>query len=123
MTEYLPSAVNIFGANGLISRVGVSHYPHLSPGYLSSTFDTLYFTFDERGNVCEEMYKNEGVRQRKGYASYGTPLTDTSEVFIGIAQGVCFGFGAQFGYYTDFETGLILCTYRYYDPQTGRWIN
>ena len=26
------------------------------------------------------------------------------------------------GYYTDHETGLILCTHRYYDPQTGRWL-
>ena len=33
-----------------------------------------------------------------------------------------FEFGGQFGYYTDGETGLILCTHRYYDPQTGRWL-
>ena len=33
------------------------------------------------------------------------------------------GYGAQFGYYADTETGLILCTFRYYDPNIGRWIN
>lgn len=33
-----------------------------------------------------------------------------------------FGFGGQAGYYTDTETGLILCTHRYYDPQAGRWL-
>lgn len=32
------------------------------------------------------------------------------------------GFGAKWGYYTDHATGLILCTLRYYDPQTGRWL-
>ena len=26
------------------------------------------------------------------------------------------------GYYTDTETGLILCSLRYYDPQAGRWL-
>ncbi|MEM5768882.1 MAG: RHS repeat-associated core domain-containing protein [Bacillota bacterium] len=30
--------------------------------------------------------------------------------------------GAQWGYYTDTETGLILCTHRYYDPANGRWL-
>ena len=33
-----------------------------------------------------------------------------------------FGYKAQAGYYTDSETGLILCTYRYYDPTVGRWL-
>src|SRR5439155_19284268 len=33
------------------------------------------------------------------------------------------GFGAQWGYYTDGETGLILCTFRFYDPATGRFLN
>ena len=32
------------------------------------------------------------------------------------------GFGAQAGYYTDHETGLILAGHRYYDPAEGRWI-
>jgi len=33
-----------------------------------------------------------------------------------------FGFGGQAGYYTDVETGLILCTNRHYDPQQGRFL-
>ena len=28
---------------------------------------------------------------------------------------------AKYGYYTDAETGLILCLHRYYDPAAGRW--
>ncbi|HEY3330283.1 MAG TPA: hypothetical protein VGK19_09710 [Capsulimonadaceae bacterium] len=30
------------------------------------------------------------------------------------------GFGGQYGYYTDRDTGLVLCTHRYYDPVRGR---
>lgn len=33
-----------------------------------------------------------------------------------------FGFQGQAGYYTDGETGLLYCTFRYYDPSTGRWL-
>jgi RHS repeat-associated protein len=32
------------------------------------------------------------------------------------------GFGGQVGYYTDAETGFVLCTARYYDPTLGRWL-
>jgi len=32
------------------------------------------------------------------------------------------GFGAQWGYQSDNETGLVLCTNRYYDPQQGRFL-
>jgi len=32
------------------------------------------------------------------------------------------GYNGQWGYYTDSETGLMLCTYRYYDPANGRWL-
>jgi RHS repeat-associated protein len=36
-----------------------------------------------------------------------------------------YGYKGQYGYYTDrqgVDTGLILCTYRYYDPATGGWL-
>ena len=32
------------------------------------------------------------------------------------------GFGGQAGYYTEAETGLVLCTNRHYNPQTGRFL-
>gem|GEM_PF-1918587 len=34
-----------------------------------------------------------------------------------------FGYEAQQGYYTDQSTGLILTTFRYYDPAAGRFLN
>ena len=33
------------------------------------------------------------------------------------------GYGAQWGCYTDRETGLVLMGFRYYDPGTGRFLN
>lgn len=33
-----------------------------------------------------------------------------------------FGYKAQFGFYTDTETGLQLLTFRYYDPSSGRFL-
>ncbi|MDE2127875.1 MAG: RHS repeat-associated core domain-containing protein [Armatimonadetes bacterium] len=33
------------------------------------------------------------------------------------------GFGSQYGYYSDSETGLQLLGYRYYDPAEGRFVN
>jgi RHS repeat-associated protein len=34
-----------------------------------------------------------------------------------------FGYEAQAGYYTDQSTGLILTTFRYYDPGAARFLN
>ena len=34
-----------------------------------------------------------------------------------------YGYGGQAGYYTDSETGLCAVLWRYYDPNTGRWLN
>lgn len=33
-----------------------------------------------------------------------------------------YGYKGQWGYYTDSETGLLLLTYRYLDPTTGRFL-
>jgi len=33
------------------------------------------------------------------------------------------GYGGQAGYYSDSETGLELCTFRFYDPANGRFVN
>ncbi len=104
-------ATNTFGANGLTSRRDA----------LGS--DTFY-TFDERGNVSERTNGTGQVLTRhiadaygktSAYDAGGTPLAQVPDPYS--------GFGGKHGYYTDVETGLILCTFRYYDPNTGRWLN
>ena len=94
-------AVNTTGASGLVSR-------HTSAG---STF----YTFDERGNISQRLSSIGTVASSDLYDAYGS-RTGTA------AQADPFGYGAQAGYYTDTETGLVLCTHRYYDPAAGRWL-
>ena len=94
------AASNSFGADGLISR-------HTSSG-------SVFYTFDERGNVSQRTSSTGAVISSDVYDAFGTrSSTGGADVF---------GYGAQAGYYTDAETGLVLCTHRYYDSSTGRWL-
>ena len=93
-------ASNTFGADGLVSR-------HNAAG-------TTFYAFDERGNVTQRLSSNAAVQSNDLYDAYGT-RTST-------AGNDVWGFEAQSGYYTDAETGLILCTRRFYDPQNGRFL-
>ena len=114
-------ALNTLGANGLVSRweqskdsstSGMTGATDATEGNLSGT---AFYSFDERGNVSDVDYANSSYTDVLGtaYDAYGIG---------GSGLGV-FAFGGKFGYYTDSETGLVLCTYRYYDPNTGRWLN
>ncbi len=96
-------ALNTFGADGLVS----SRRPKL----------TLY-TFDDRGNVCQRVQATtKTVSSTDDYTAYGSRIMVSQG-----SQPDPFGYGAQAGYYTDTETGLILCTHRFYDPNNGRWL-
>ena len=98
------AATNTFGADGLVSRRSVTGTPA-----------TTFYTFDERGSVSQRLDSSGSVLSTDLYDSYGS-RTGTA------AQPDPFGFEAQAGYYTDAETGLILCTHRFYDPATGRFL-
>jgi RHS repeat-associated protein len=96
------TATNTYGLAGLISR-------HTASG---STF----YEFDPQGTVV----------QRLNSAGSNT-VTSTADAFGNIANSGTvsdpFGYEAESGYYTDQSTGLLLSTYRYYDPQSGRYLN
>jgi RHS repeat-associated protein len=96
-------AVNTFGAQGLLSR------------HVTSTNASTFYTFDERGNVAQRTDGTGAVLSTDLYDAYG-------KLLAGGASGTSWGFEAQSGYYTDSETGLVLCTHRYYDPQAGRFL-
>jgi len=92
-----------FGANGLVSR------------HTTATNASVFYTFDERGNVAQRLDAGGSVLSTDLYDAFGArtgtaPATDP------------WGFGAQWGYQSDAETGLVLCTNRYYDPQQGRFV-
>ncbi len=93
-------AVNTFGANGLVSRSTPSG-------------GTTFYAFDERGNVSQRVGGNGALLSTDLYDAFGNKRAGPADVF---------GFGGQAGYYTDAETGLILCTNRHYDPQQGRFL-
>jgi RHS repeat-associated protein len=89
------TATNTFGAGGLLSR--------------RSGGTSVFYTFDPQGSAAQRLDSAGAVLSSHVWDAYGTgqstPLT--ADVF---------GYGAQWGYYTDVETGLQLLTYRYYDP-------
>jgi len=99
-------AQSMFGAQGLVSR-------NTQANGLSSA-GTLWYAFDERGNVSARTGSSGGVASSDLSDAFGN-VTSTGGPDV-------FGFGGQAGYYTDAETGLILCTHRHYDPQQGRFL-
>lgn len=96
------TATNTFAGGGLVSR------------RVGST--TTYYAFDERGNVAQRISAAGAVTTSDLYDGYGAR---TSTVAV---QPDPFGYGGEFGYFTDVETGLVLCTHRYYDPAAGRFV-
>ena len=94
-------ATNTFGAAGLVSR-------HGSAG-------SIFYTFDQQGSVAQRLDSSGNVLASNMYSAHGigSGTASTNDPF---------GYNGQWGYYTDVETGLILCTYRYYDPNTGRFL-
>jgi RHS repeat-associated protein len=95
-------ATNTYGLTGLISR-------HTSSG-------SSFYEFDPQGTVV----------QRLNSAGSNT-ITSTADAFGNVASSGTvsdpFGYEAQAGYYTDQSTGLILTTFRYFDPVNGRFLN
>ena len=96
-------ALNTFGANGLVSR------------HTTATNASVFYTFDERGNLAQRLDAGGSVLSIDLYDAFGarTGTAPPSDPW---------GFEAQWGYQSDTETGLVLCTSRYYDPQQGRFV-
>jgi len=98
------AAVNTFGADGLVSR------------RTAATSTSVFYLFDEHGNVAQRTSKTGAVTGSDLFDTYGTRSGTAS------TQPDPFGFEGQAGYYTDTKTGLILCTHRFYDPAQGRFL-
>ena len=94
-------ATNTFEINGLVSR--------------NDSSGTNFYAFDPQGSTAERVDSSGTLVSSDCYNAWGTASTTAS-------AAVVFGYIAQWGYYTDAETGLVLCTHRYYDPAHGRWL-
>jgi RHS repeat-associated protein len=95
-------AVNTFGALGLTARY-------------SGTSEE-YYIFDTQGSVAERINSSGGIDTNLDTDAFGAVASSASFTDP-------FGYEAQAGYYTDQSTGLILTTFRYYDPANGRFLN
>lgn len=94
-------ATNTFGAQGLLSR--------------REGANSTFYTFDPQGSVVQRLSAAGAVQSSHQFTAYGVEVTAP-------ASSDPFGSKAQWGYYTDRETGLQLLTHRYYDPQAGRFL-
>jgi RHS repeat-associated protein len=74
---------------------------------------SAFYAFDERGNVANVLNQWGGHEDDSAFNAWGGRFWGRSDSTA---------FGGQWGYYTDSETGLILCTQRYYDPAAQRWV-
>lgn len=113
-----PLTVNTFGVAGLVSRTARGQ------GFGPNQFGPAsYYAFDPQGSVSRVVTPQDSsltwpppppdVSEPLTYTAHGEPLTGSVTPW---------GFGAQWGYYTDEGTGLQLLTNRYYDPSAGRFV-
>ena len=86
----------ILGANGLLVYGGTA------------------YQFDPQGNVAHLLNDNGYADAHLAYDAWGQLMSGTNPT--------PYGYKAQWGYYTDVETGILLLTHRYLDPATGRFL-
>lgn len=95
------SALNTWGANGLVSR--------------RTNSTTLLYSFDPSGSGSLLTDGNANVIASSVADGFGnTATTATDDPY--------FGFGGQWGYYYDAQDGLHLLGHRFYDRSTGRFL-
>ena len=85
--------------------------------FIHTTLGDAIPAYDGNGNITALVNATTGaVVARYEYGPFGEPLRATGPM----ARGNPFRFSTK---YADEETGLCYYGYRYYQPQTGRWIN
>jgi RHS repeat-associated protein len=83
----------------------------------TDTSGSYYSAYDGNGNLTAMISSSTGTAAAKyEYSPYGELLTSTG-TYAGTNP---FRFSTK---YTDSETGLAYFGYRYYNPETGRWLN
>lgn len=94
-----------WGANGLVSE-------RLVPQSRS-----LWYHFGPQGETRQLTNASGAVADSYVYSAYGQPVASTA------TDANPFRYGGAYGYYTDNNAGLALCTRRWYDPDTARWLS
>lgn len=123
------SAVNTFGVDGWRARYypGGTFYTFLfdpqgsmtqkenATSYSKPHDNTGPYSFLAYSNAVYEAYGVANVPEQAPGDTYWPNLPPPAQIDP-------VGFGGQYGYYTDRETGLVLMGHRYYDPGTGRFL-
>ena len=100
-------ATNTFSPMGLLAR--------------TSSTRTLLYTQDFQGNVSQQYDSSSGsLIASYMFDAYGARNSSSNDQ-AAINEPFT-GFGGGAGYYTDWETGLEMLGYRYYDPGAGRFL-
>jgi RHS repeat-associated protein len=95
------TAVNTFGNHGLISR--------------QTGGRSVFYSFDPQGSTSQRLDLGASAITTNIFDAYGTSVNTAS-------PSDPFGYGSQFSYAGDVETGLILLGHRYYDATEGRFV-
>lgn len=103
-------------SNGVVT----SYYVWGTEGLLGRMTPTsgkeTWYQYDVTGNVTHRLDGTGRVMSNDKYDVWGNILSGGD-----LTDPV--GYHGKQGYYTDHETGLVLCLHRYYDPSSGRWIS
>jgi RHS repeat-associated protein len=83
------------------------------------TSQTYYYHFGPSGETKQLTDSSGNVTDTYSYTAYGVQTS-----FSGTTENP-FRYGGSVGYYSDTatgNTGIILCTNRWYSPEMGRWL-
>jgi RHS repeat-associated protein len=134
------AAANGFGADGWRMRFypGALYASPAPTNYFGQSYGSRYYayTYDPQDNLLQRHAQGGGaVLDTLAYDAFGGVTADlagqSADTTTGHGPGPArykdpasphAGFGGQFGYYLDPETGLDLLTNRYYDGGMGRFL-
>ena len=102
------TAVNTVGPTGVLAR----HTNGVGGG-------SVFYAFDPQGSIAVRLDTSGNVLSSHVNEAWGTQVSTGT----GYANDPYAGYGGQWGYYRDVETGLHLLGHRYYDAARGRFIN
>ncbi len=97
------------GAGGIGGLLSVTVAGGGDPG-------SFFPSFDANGNITEYVSTNGTVVAHYEYNPYGGLISSSGSM----ADDFAFRFSTK---YFDVETGLSYYGYRYYSPESGRWLN
>jgi RHS repeat-associated protein len=100
------------GIGGLLART--ANPSTLNPQL--STFATAFYHSDGNGNVTCLIYINQIIAAEYEYDPYGTILSQSGP----LVNANLYRFASK--EYHELA-GLVYCSYRYYDPNSQRWLN